>query len=73
MEKQNHYMSIKQAKLIVNAHKRNLLNSFCNNYGYDYVKHENNKTISQKLRETETERERERTRTRKLYFTRIVV
>ena len=24
-------MSIKQAKLIVNAHKHNLLNSFCNN------------------------------------------
>ena len=35
-------MSIKQAKLVVNAHKHNLLNSFCNNW-YFYVKqHENN-------------------------------
>ena len=35
-------MSIKQARLIVNAHRHDLLNSFCNN-GYVYVKqHENN-------------------------------
>ena len=34
-------MRIKQAKLIANAHKHNLLNSFCNN-GCVYVKHENN-------------------------------
>ena len=27
MEKQNHYMSIKQAKHTVNAHKNNQLNS----------------------------------------------
>ena len=34
MDNQNHCtMRIKQAKLIVNAHKHNLLNSFCNN-GY---------------------------------------
>ena len=34
MDNQNHCMSIKQARLIVNAHKHNLLiNSFCNN-GY---------------------------------------
>ena len=32
MDNQNHCMSIKQARLIVNAHKHNLLiNSFCNN------------------------------------------
>ena len=36
MENQKHYMSIKQAKLIVNAHKHNLLNSFCNKV-YVYV------------------------------------
>ena len=57
-------MSIKQAKLIVNAHKHNLLNSFCNN-GYVYVKqHENNNNnnnnkISQKSREREGERKGE--------------
>ena len=34
MDNQNHCMSIKQARLIVNANKHNLLiNSFCNN-GY---------------------------------------
>ena len=37
MDIQNHCMSIKLAKLIVNAQKHNLLNSFCNN-GYVYVK-----------------------------------
>ena len=31
MDNQNHCMSIKQARLIVNAHKHNLLKSFCNN------------------------------------------
>jgi len=36
MENHDHCKSIKQAKLIVNAHKHNLLNSFCNN-GYVYV------------------------------------
>ena len=46
-------MSIKQVKLIVNAHKHNLLNSFCNN-GYVYVKqHENNnKNLSKIKRES---------------------
>ena len=54
-------MSIKQAQLIVNVHKHNLLNSFCNN-GYVYVKqHENNNNkISQKSRERDRERETER-------------
>ena len=37
MENLNHCMNIEQAKLTVNAHKRNLLNSVCNN-GYVYVK-----------------------------------
>ena len=42
MDNQNHCRSIKQAKHIVNAHKHNWLNSFCNN-GYVYIKqHENN-------------------------------
>ena len=31
MENLNHCMSFEQAKLTVNAHKHNLLNSFCNN------------------------------------------
>ena len=31
MDIQNHCMSMKLAKLIVNAHRHNLLNSFCNN------------------------------------------
>ena len=39
MDNQIHFMSIKQAKLIVNAHKHKLLNSFCNNR-YVYVKHD---------------------------------
>jgi len=44
MDNQNHYMSIKQARLIVNVHKHNLLiNSFCNEGLYVYIKqHENN-------------------------------
>ena len=47
-------MNIKQAKLAVNAHKHNLLNSFCNN-GYVYVKqHENNKQKSGKNRDRES-------------------
>ena len=56
-------MSIKQARLIVNAHKHNLLiNSFCNNgyiYIYVYIKqHENNKKNQSKIKR-ERERERE--------------
>ena len=50
-------MSIKQARLIVNAHKHNLLNSFCNK-GYVYVKQDennNNKNQSQIKRERERE------------------
>ena len=31
MDNQNHCMRIKQARLIVNAHKHNLINLFCNN------------------------------------------
>ena len=54
MDNQIHCMSIKQAKLIVNAHKHNLLNSFCNN-GYVYVKqYENDRRNRSKI-----ERERE--------------
>ena len=53
-------MSIKQAKLIVNAHKHNLLNSFCDN-GYVYVKqHENNNNNNKNRSELKRERERER-------------
>ena len=55
MEKQNHWMSIKQAKPCdhVNAHKRNLLNSFCNNR-HLYIKHFFlKKKICQKSRERE--------------------
>ena len=37
IDKHNQYMSIKQSKLIVNAHKHNYLNSFCNN-GHFYIK-----------------------------------
>ena len=47
--------SIKQAKLTVNAHKHNILNSFCNNgYVYDI------KTTT-KINQTSRERERENT------------
>ena len=63
MDNQNHRMSIEQAKLIVNAHKHNLLNSFCNN-GYVYVKqHEsnnNNKTVKNQERERDRETKREK-------------
>ena len=41
MDNQNQCMGIKQAKLIVNAHKHNLLNSLCNN-GYVYFKQQEN-------------------------------
>ena len=59
MDNQNQCMSIKQAKLIVNAHKHNLLNSFCNN-GYVYVKqYENNDSKNQSKIKRERERERE--------------
>ena len=54
-------MNIKQARLIVNAHKRNLLiNSFCNNgYFLVYIKqHENNNKNQSRERERERERER---------------
>ena len=51
MDNQNHCMSIQQAKLIVNAHKHNLLNSFCNN-GYVYVKQHEQKSVK-KSRERE--------------------
>ena len=45
MDNQNHCMSIKQARLIVNAHKYNLLmNSFATTGMDVYIKqHENNK------------------------------
>ena len=41
-------MSIKQAKLIVTAHKHNLLNSFCNN-GYVYIKQHENSNQNQSI------------------------
>ena len=59
MKNLNHCMSIKQAKLIVNAHKHNLLNSFLQ----QRVMLHNMKTteeISQISRESERQRERER-------------
>ena len=50
MDNQNHRMSTKQTKLIVNAHKHNLLNSLCNNE-YVYVKqHENNNNDPSKIK-----------------------
>ena len=49
MDNQNYCMSIKQSKLIVNAHKHNLLNSFCNKV-YVYV---NMKTTTKIKRERE--------------------
>ena len=50
MDNQNHCMSIKQAELIVNAHKHNLLNSVCNN-GCVYIKqHENNNKNQSKIK-----------------------
>ena len=53
MENQNRCKSIKQAELIVNVHKHNLLNSFCNN-GYVYViQLENNNNQRDRDRETE--------------------
>ena len=55
MGNQKHCMSIKQAKLKVNAHMHNLLNSFSNN-GYVYVKqYENNDSKNQ----SKIKRERE--------------
>ena len=57
MDNQKHCMSIKRAKLIVNAHKHNLLNSFCNN-GYVYVKqHTNNNNKNQSKIKREREKE----------------
>ena len=55
MDNQNHCMSIELAKLMVNTHKHNLFNLFCNKE-YVYVKqHENNnnKNRSQIKRERE--------------------
>ena len=50
MDNRNHCMSVKQAKCIVNAHKHNSLNSFCNNW-YFYVKqHENNNENQSKIK-----------------------
>ena len=66
MENQNHCMSIKQAQLIVNAHKHNLLNSFCNN-GYIYVKqHENNNNKNKS--KIWRERERENSNSKTLFY-----
>ena len=53
MDNQSHCMSIKQARLIVNVHKHNLLiNSFCNKGMYVYIKqHENNNKNQERERE----------------------
>ena len=59
MDNQNHCMSIKQAKLVVNAHKRNLLNPFCNS-GYVYVKQQDNNNNNNNQSKIKRERERER-------------
>ena len=57
MDNQNHGMSIKQARLIVNAHKHNLLIHFATTGMYDYIKqHENNNKNQSKIKR---ERERE--------------
>ena len=53
MENQYHCMNIKQAKLILNAHKHNILTSFCNN-GYFHVKQHENNRISLKNQERES-------------------
>ena len=55
-------MKIKQAKLIVNAHKHNLLNSFCNSENVYVKQHENNNNQSKIKREREKQRETERQR-----------
>ena len=63
-------MTIKQAKLIVNAHKHTLLNSFYNN-GYVYFKQQennNNKNQSKikRQRDRETDRQRHTERQREI-------
>ena len=59
LDNQNHRMSTEQAKLIVNARKHSLLNSFCNK-GYVYVKqHERNNNSNKTVKNRERERERE--------------
>ena len=59
MDNQNHCMSIKQARLIVNAHKHNLLiNSFCiNGYVCLYLATWKQQQKSIKNQEREGERE----------------
>ena len=61
MDNQNHCMSIKQARLIVNAHKHNLLNSFCKQRVCMFILNNMKTTtkINQKSREREREGERE--------------
>ena len=54
-------MSTKQAKLMANAHKHNLLNSFCNN-GYVYVNQHGNKNNNKSVKNQERERQRQRQR-----------
>ena len=59
MENQNHCMSIKQAKLIVNAHKHNLLKSFCSN-GYFCVNMKTTEHLSKIKTDKQTERQTDR-------------
>ena len=56
MENPNRCMSIKPAKLIVNAHKHNLLKSFCNN-GYFCVKQQENNGKFAKNQDRQTDRQ----------------
>ena len=51
MDYQNHCMSIKQARFIVNAHKHNLLIHFATTGMYGYIKqHENNNKNQSKIK-----------------------
>ena len=78
MENQYHCMSIRQAKLILNALKHNLLNPFCNNVYVHLKQHENknNNKISQnqhRERDRERDRQTDRQRKRECSYTSMVV
>ena len=55
MDNQNHCMGIKQARLIVNAHKHNLLKSFCNKRVCMFIL--NNMKTTTKINQKSRERE----------------
>ena len=53
MDNQNHGMSIKQNKRVVNAHEHDLLNSFCYNglqTPKNIKRHKNNNKIQSKIK-----------------------